>query len=225
MNGPLYRKTEQGVEEVATRRAGLDPRSRALLILCNGRHSVALLGERIGPHTPMLLADLVSRGLVTAAGGPAADAGAPTSVLPSGVDFELPMAAQASRFGPAAAAGSPAMPTAAVAAVDTLRRAWRVLPRLGAVLAAERADRAAAGADALQFQVAEADLAATRARAVAMVEALWGPGGGDRVGPVRRAATTDALAQALRGLHEAASVFQGRKRADELMRRVLPSGD
>jgi hypothetical protein len=222
MNGPLYRKTEQGVEEVATRRAGLDPRSRALLILCNGRHSVPMLSDRIGPHTAMLLADLVSRGLVTAAGSVLPSDAAPTSVMPSfmpSVDFELPMAAP--RRAPSAPKIPPAAPPVAAAAVDTLKRAWRVLPKLGAVLAAERADKAARGPEALRIEVDAADLPATRQRAVAMVEALWGPGGGDRVGPIRRAATVDELVAALRSLYEAAAVFQGRKRADELMRRVL----
>lgn len=218
MTGPLYRKTERGAEEVATRRAGLDPRARALLILCNGRHSVAVLGERIGPHTPLLLADLVSRGLVTAAAGAAAADAAPTSVMP-GVDLGLPMAPRAAADGDVASAAAPAL-----AAVDTLRRAWRALPRLGAVLAAERADKAAQEPEPLPFQLAEADLAATRQRAVRMVEALWGPGGGDRVGPVHRAATADDLAQALRDLHQAVGAFQGRRRADEWLRRVLSGG-
>lgn len=221
MTGPLYRKTEQGVAEVATRQAGLDPRARALLILCNGRHSVAMLCDRIGPHTPMLLADLVTRGLVTAAGGAPVAEGAPTTVM-SGAELEVAAPSRVSGFGGASTTAAALAP--ASAAVDTLRRAWRVLPRLGAVLAAERADKAAQGPEALPFEVAEADLVVTRQRAVAMVEALWGPGGGDRVGPVRRAATVDELADALRRLHEAASVFQGRKRADELMRRVLSGG-
>ncbi len=216
MSGPLYRKTEAGVDEMATRRHGLDPRARALLILCNGSNTVALLTERIGPPTLQLLGQLRAMGLIEAV----------TPDLPSGVDVELPMGMRASAFAgfaaPASApprAPAPAPAPAAPGAIDTLRRAWRVLPRLGEVLAAERAARAPE--PALQFSVAEADLAATRQRAVAMVEALWGPGGGDRVLPVRRAASAEELAVVLRGLHDAAVVFQGRKRADTLMRQVL----
>lgn len=216
MSGPLYRKTEAGVDEMATRRNGLDPRARALLILCNGSNPVRLLAERIGPQAAELLGHLRAMGLIEAA---------PPAALP-GVDVELPMGARASAFAAPSLAPRPSTPApqvpAAPGAVDTLRRAWRVLPKLGEVLAAERAARAPE--PALQFAVAEADLAATRQRAVAMVEALWGPGGGDRVLPVRRATTADELAQVLRQLHDAATVFQGRKRADSLMRRVL-TGD
>ncbi|MDT7833615.1 hypothetical protein [Aquabacterium sp. OR-4] len=209
MSGTLYRKTDAGVDEMATRRNGLDPRARALLILCNGSNSVALLTERIGPPTAGLLQQLRAMGLIEAlvpAAPAAVDAGPPAGRLAT------------PRAAPAVARPALAVP-AVTGAVDTLRRAWRVLPRLGEVLAAERAARAPA--PALQFSVAEADLAATRQRAVAMVEALWGPGGGDRVLPVRRAAQADELAQVLRGLHDAAVVFQGRKRADALMRQVL----
>lgn len=197
---------------MATRRHGLDPRARALLILCNGANTVALLTERIGPPTTELLSQLRAMGLIEAVPQP----------VPAGVDVAQAPAPRTSASA-AAPAPSPAWPSVAVpGAVDTLRRAWRVLPRLGEVLAAERAERAARAPEpALQFSVAEADLAATRQRAVAMVEALWGPGGGDRVLPVRRAATADELARVLRGLHDAAVVFQGRKRADTLMRQVL----
>lgn len=197
---------------MATRRHGLDPRARALLILCNGANTVALLTERIGPPTTELLSQLRAMGLIEAVPQP----------VPAGVDVAQAPAPRTSASA-AAPAPSPAWPSVAVpGAVDTLRRAWRVLPRLGEVLAAERAERAARAPEpALQFSVAEADLAATRQRAVAMVEALWGPGGGDRVLPVRGAATADELARVLRGLHDAAVVFQGRKRADTLMRQVL----
>lgn len=197
---------------MATRRHGLEPRARALLILCNGANTVALLTERIGPPTTELLSQLRAMGLIEAVPQP----------VPAGVDVAQAPAPRTSASA-AAPAPSPAWPSVAVpGAVDTLRRAWRVLPRLGEVLAAERAERAARAPEpALQFSVAEADLAATRQRAVAMVEALWGPGGGDRVLPVRRAATADELARVLRGLHDAAMVFQGRKRADTLMRQVL----
>lgn len=197
---------------MATRRHGLDPRARALLILCNGANTVALLTERIGPPTTELLSQLRAMGLIEAVPQP----------VPAGVDVAQAPAPRTSASA-AAPAPSPAWPSVAVpGAVDTLRRAWRVLPRLGEVLAAERAERTARAPEpALQFSVAEADLAATRQRAVAMVEALWGPGGGDRVLPVRRAATADELARVLRGLHDAAMVFQGRKRADTLMRQVL----
>lgn len=224
MSGPLYRKTEAGVDEMATRRHGLDPRARALLILCNGSNDVALLAERIGPHTHELLMHLRGMGLIEAA--PVAEPRSEARPELPGAAIVSPMAVRPGRLVAPPPAGRtmslPGLPPAVPAAVDTLRRAWRVLPKLGEVLAAERAERAARGPEApLQFVVAEADLAATRQRAVVMVEALWGPGGGDRVRPVRQAASVDALASALQELYDAAVVFQGRKRADTLMRRVL----
>jgi hypothetical protein len=76
----VFAKTDAGQREIGERRAGLDPRQRRLLILVDGRRSVAELRALSGlGDLPAVLAELQSRGLVAAAGGavPAAPAPGP----------------------------------------------------------------------------------------------------------------------------------------------------
>lgn len=65
----VYAKTDAGQREIGDRRAGLDPRQRRLLILVDGRRSVAELRALSGlGDLPAVLAELQSRGLVAAPG-------------------------------------------------------------------------------------------------------------------------------------------------------------
>jgi hypothetical protein len=71
-------KTDKGAREIETRENKLDHRLRALLIMVNGKASVAELAkkfEQIGDITPML-GQLIAQGFVSA-GGAAAPAAAP----------------------------------------------------------------------------------------------------------------------------------------------------
>ncbi|MFN9775180.1 MAG: hypothetical protein ACK54X_21465, partial [Burkholderiales bacterium] len=84
----VYAKTPQGSDEVATRRHGLAMRVRQLLILVDGRCSVADLAKLV-PERDLVahLALLEDRGFVvradvTQAGLPAAAAGAAAHVAP-----------------------------------------------------------------------------------------------------------------------------------------------
>ncbi|EHR70470.1 hypothetical protein BurJ1DRAFT_1602 [Burkholderiales bacterium JOSHI_001] len=60
----VYRKTEAGVTEVKTRKAGLDSKTRTLLILVNGALSVQDLANHIGYDPRQALAGLAANGLV-----------------------------------------------------------------------------------------------------------------------------------------------------------------
>lgn len=64
------------------------------------------------------------------------------------------------------------------------------------------------------------DLPAARARALALLESLFGPGGGSHGEAVSRARDAQAFEQALQGVQEALSVYQGRKRAALLLRQI-----
>lgn len=66
----VFAKTDAGQREMGERRAGLDPRQRRLLILVDGRRSVAELRALSGlGDLPAVLAELQSRGLIAAPGG------------------------------------------------------------------------------------------------------------------------------------------------------------
>jgi hypothetical protein len=62
----VYRKTEAGVAEIKTRKAGLDGRTRTLLILVNGVLSANDLATHVGYDPRPVLAALAAEGLVEA---------------------------------------------------------------------------------------------------------------------------------------------------------------
>lgn len=64
------------------------------------------------------------------------------------------------------------------------------------------------------------DLPAAQARALALLESLFGPGGGNHGEALRRARDAQAFEQALQGVQEALSVYQGRRRAALLLRQI-----
>lgn len=81
---PLYRKTPAGIEEVRLRRAGLDTRTRMLLILCNGELGEASLSDQMSVPVGPMLQRLVDAGLLEAV-APAAGSRAevPAAATPS----------------------------------------------------------------------------------------------------------------------------------------------
>lgn len=83
----ILAKTAKGLEEIETRKHKLDQRTRALLIVVNGKATAAELlkkFEQMGDVTPML-EQLLARGFI--AEGAGAAAGAPAAA-PAGPDFK-----------------------------------------------------------------------------------------------------------------------------------------
>jgi len=84
-------KTQKGVAEIETRQHKLDHRLRALLIMVNGRASVAELAAKfaqlgdIGP----LLGQLAAQGFVTAGGAGASAPAAPARPAPAAAGMDL----------------------------------------------------------------------------------------------------------------------------------------
>jgi hypothetical protein len=64
------------------------------------------------------------------------------------------------------------------------------------------------------------DLSATRARALELIERLFGPGGGSHGQALRQACDAEAFEQALRGVQDALGVYQGKKRAAQLVQQI-----
>jgi hypothetical protein len=82
----ILSKTAKGAEELETRKYKLDQRSRALLIVVNGKSTGAELlkkFEQMGDVTPML-EQLLANGFVAEGAGAAAG---PAAAAPSGVDI------------------------------------------------------------------------------------------------------------------------------------------
>lgn len=81
----VYRKTDKGQQEIATRAHRLAPRLRSALILVDGRRSDAELGTLILPPADEVLAALLADGFIEALPGnagpgtPGAAAGAPAA--------------------------------------------------------------------------------------------------------------------------------------------------
>jgi len=57
-------KTQKGTDEIATRQNKLDARLRAVLIMVNGKTTVAELGQKFGADVTPLLQQLAAKGFV-----------------------------------------------------------------------------------------------------------------------------------------------------------------
>lgn len=69
MEREIYKKTEAGQNEIRERKAGLDPRSRQLLILINGERSVGELTTQLGGgDVPERIAAMAGKGLLALVG-------------------------------------------------------------------------------------------------------------------------------------------------------------
>jgi hypothetical protein len=123
--GTVYVKTAQGNDEIATRRHGLGLRVRQLLILIDGRRSVADLARMVSEtelraHLPMLrdqgfvaLAGAMPAGPAPAGGGPIAGGigfvargDVPMGGLPIGAQAGAPAAASAAASAAGAGVGA-----------------------------------------------------------------------------------------------------------------------
>lgn len=82
MPDTVFHKTEAGRLELQQRSRTLDPASRALLILCNGRNSLHALRAQLGERIDTLLQGLLERGLIESPPSAAVDRGMP-DVLPA----------------------------------------------------------------------------------------------------------------------------------------------
>lgn len=77
----IYRKTTKGTEAIANRQSGLGPRHRSLLIMIDGKRSLAELapvGSALGDVTELIQA-LQADGLIEAVNATAPGAGAPAA--------------------------------------------------------------------------------------------------------------------------------------------------
>lgn len=81
--GTVYRKTDKGQTEIATRAHRLAPRLRSALILVDGKRSEDELGKLILPPAEGVLASLLSDGFIEAVGGAPEPAAAPEAAVPA----------------------------------------------------------------------------------------------------------------------------------------------
>jgi hypothetical protein len=80
--GTVYRKTDKGQTEIATRAHRLVPRLRSALILVDGKRSEDELGKLILPPAEGVLASLLSDGFIEVIGGAPEPAAAPAAAVP-----------------------------------------------------------------------------------------------------------------------------------------------
>lgn len=64
------------------------------------------------------------------------------------------------------------------------------------------------------------DLPAAKLRALDLLERLFGPGGGSHGDAVRQAADAAAFERVLEGIHDVVRIYQGKRRAGELVQRI-----
>ncbi|MGQ2979667.1 MAG: hypothetical protein ACT6Q9_08240 [Polaromonas sp.] len=111
----IYHKTPKGMESIANRQSGLGPRLRSLLIMIDGKRSVADLMALTGDGEA-LLAQLAQDGMIEPVGGAAAAA--------------APAAAPASTWPDSQAATTAPTPLVVVSLPEAKRCATRLLVEL-----------------------------------------------------------------------------------------------
>lgn len=199
MAWPRYQKTALGWQELQQRTLKLGPPARALLILCNGRVSRAELQAQLGAAADDLLNglldDLVQRGLVDVVpAAPVARRLAEPPPLPEPEPVPVP-------------------PADVVPDVEA-----EVEPAPGPAAATATAPEPAATA------APPVDLRAAGQRALAVTQPLYGPGGGRYTQALLQARDSASFEQALAALHDNLAVYQGRKAAAALVRRIRGNG-
>lgn len=117
------------------------------------------------------------------------------------------------------------MPAAALRALfgeatDALLQDLRRLGLVEAVERPRRVEREAAPAPVSPAPAPALDQRAALARALALLESLFGPGGGSHGEALRQARDAQAFEAALQGVQEALSVYQGGKRAARLVQQI-----
>lgn len=194
MTAPLYRKTDAGRTEVRERRAGLDSRSRSLLILCNGQLDEAALEDQLSGPVTGLLQDLVARGLLEPA---------PTAAKPA------PQ--------PSIAAPPPRPPRTAAPKATLLRMAAPLRQRVAPKPATATPAPVASPTTAVGVPETLPDIVR---RGWQSLEPLFGPGTAERMAPIQRAGHAADLRQALDELRDTLAIYRGRKAAAELVRHI-----
>ena len=94
------------------------------------------------------------------------------------------------------------------------------LLKLGLIEAVEPVERIRRAEPRAPAPAPELDLPAAQARALVLLEQLFGPGGGSHGDAVRQARDAQAFEAALQGLQQALSVYQGGKRAARLVQQI-----
>lgn len=204
----LYRKTAAGVAEVRERKAGLDGRSRALLILCNGQMNTAQLSAHLNAPVDGLLKSLCEQGLLEAV--PVAARVAETAAR-AAAQPATPLARSGGLFSRVAAlAGRDAASGASSSSKRPPSTQWPASSQstLPPPLPSATLDWSPEAHDAVMR------------RAWALLEPLFGPGTAERLEPAQRATNAADLRRALEELRDIMSVYQGRKKAALLIQRI-----
>ena len=121
----IYRKTEKGKTEIATRANKLGLRERSMLIMVDDKSTRReLLAKNQHPATEGILNGLLADGYIEVVGGAAAEAAAaPAATAPAQAPAPAPAAAAPSPGAPAA----PAVPPGEVSVEGATRYACRAL--------------------------------------------------------------------------------------------------
>ena len=133
----IYRKTDKGRDEIATRANKLGLRERTMLIMVDDKTSRAgLLAKNYHPTSEGILDDLLAGGYieivggtVTAASAPPPSAPAPVQAAPAPAPVQAPAAPAPVQAAPAAAA-APTAPPVEVSMQSASRYACRALVTL-----------------------------------------------------------------------------------------------
>ena len=124
----IYRKTDKGRDEIATRANKLGLRERTMLIMVDDKTSRAgLLAKNSHPTSEGILDDLLAGGYIEIVGGTVTAASAPPPSAPAPV--QAPAAPAPVQAAPAAAA-APAAPPVEVSMQSASRYACRALVTL-----------------------------------------------------------------------------------------------
>lgn len=217
MDDPIYRKTAAGAEEVRLRQAGLDPRTRSLLILVNGELAASVLAQRLGDDTRVRLTRLQALGLIETP--PAVVAAVDSAHVGSDPPAMRPSAPAPTRSGVALAQAA----AAAAARVIPTRPAVEAL--MSVVMSRNRAepDGATTPIDPDVAQAARLlpqDLEAARRRCVPLLMSHFGPDAPRVAAEALSAGDAATFARALVGVGEKLGVAMGRRRAEAVVAQI-----
>ena len=205
----IYRKTDKGRDEIATRANKLGLRERTMLIMVDDKTSRAgLLAKNSHPTSEGILDDLLAGGYieivggtVTAASAPPPSAPAPVQAAPAPAPVQAPAAPAPVQAAPAAAAApGAAAPSAAPPS----------LPGAAAAGSSLDLDSAAPAAPPVEVSMQSASRYACRA-----LVTLLGPGADDLTALIEKCKTVEELTARLEKCRDVVQGMSGRRKAEE----------
>ena len=235
----VFTKTPQGSDEVATRRHGLPMRMRQLLILVDGRRTVADLSKLV-PEKDLQanLPLLESQGFVTRAGAQGSPAGDPSAAAGAAPSAAPPQAGAAPHAGTVQQTGAvPLVPArvapAAAPFAGTLGTGPAAAPvgapsqpgQSGAAPASVPGAAGSAGPATLQHAPGDPapqrrDLETIRRGVVRQLVDAIGPHGDDMAVRVERCRSVDELRQVLPAAAALVEAIRGRSAMAAFLQRV-----